>query len=336
MIRRSFSTANGGILAAAVINLVNLITSAASAAEILFYSSVPRNLTDTLTKDFEVRNPGMITKTFQAGTETLLEKMELEIRGSGHPAADVVWVQEKSAMERYAASGIFAKYVPQGAEAIDPKYKDKDGYWIGNSVSYIVLMYNYANVADVDKPTGWKDLADPRFKSQTMFADPRVSGTSMTVVSALVQNFGWSFVEAAARNSPQIANGHPAMVSTIIAGERTLSPMQDISIFAATARRQPIGFAFPTEGAVVVPAFIAISSSTRHLDASKKFMDYLVSLDAAEVLRSKGMYHTRADAKAPEGWPTAYTIKTLPFDWNRHNQEKEQIKARFSDLTEKP
>lgn len=321
----------GAIAAGALI----FAASNARATEILFYSSVPRNLTDSLTRDFETRNPGFSVKTFQAGTETLLEKIELEIKGTGRPAADVLWVQERSAMERYAETGILAKYVAPGGDAIDAVYRDKDGHWIANFVSFVVLMYNSKAFDGAEKPTAWKDLLDAKFKNKTMFADPRVSGTGATVISAFVQNYGWDFVNALAANRPQIANGHPAMVSTIIAGERTLSPMQDVSIFGAVTRNQPIGFVFPSEGAVAVPAFAAISASTAQLDASKKFIDYLVSLEAAELLRSNGMYHTRKDAKAPAGWPEIASIKTLPFDWSRHKNEKEEIKGRFSDLSER-
>jgi iron(III) transport system substrate-binding protein len=309
--------------------------SYADAQEILFYSSVPRNLTDKLTKDFEARNPRIKVKTFQAGTETLLEKVELELKGSGRPVADVLWVQERSAMERYADQGLFAKYVPAGSEAIDPAFKDKDGRWIGNFVSFVVLLYNKPAFEGKELPTSWRDLADPKYRNKTMFADPRVSGTGMTVVSEFVQNFGREFLKEIAANRPLIANGHPAMISTVIAGERTLCPMQDISIYSATSRKQPVGFVFPREGAVAVPAFAAISAATTKMEAAKKFIDYLVSIDAANLLRANGMYHTRADAKPPEGWPAISSIKTMPFDWARHKSEKGEIKNLFSELTER-
>jgi hypothetical protein len=55
----------------------SLASSSTLASEILFYSSVPRNLSENLVKAFEAKNPDIEVKLFQAGTETVLEKLEL-------------------------------------------------------------------------------------------------------------------------------------------------------------------------------------------------------------------------------------------------------------------
>jgi len=116
------------------------------ANELLFYSSVPRNFSETLVKAFEAKNPDVTVKIFQAGTETLLEKVELEIKGKGHPDADVVWIQEKAAMQRLAERHLLAKYLPAGQEAIDQQYKDPDGYWIATFVTHVILLYNETRI----------------------------------------------------------------------------------------------------------------------------------------------------------------------------------------------
>ena len=305
------------------------------ASELLFYSSVPRNFSETLVKAFEAMNPDVTVKIFQAGTETLLEKVELEIKGKGYPDADVVWIQEKAAMHRLAERHLLAKYFPAGQEAIDEQYKDPDGYWIATFVTHVILMYNERAFKDGTPPGSWQELADPRFRNKLTFANPRVSGTGAAVISALVQNLGWGYIGKLAANKLQIASGHPAMVSTIAVGERTVGPMEDVSVFQAMAKKQPVGSVFPAEGAVAVPAFAAIASHTTNTNAAQKFMDFFTSKEAANLLRSEGMYHTRKDASPPEGWPAIASIKVMKFDWLRHNAEKESIKDRFADLVER-
>ena len=91
-----------------------VLSAGASAAELLFYSSVPRNLSESLVRAFEAENPNVTVKIFQTGTETVLEKVELEIKGKGRPEADVLWIQEKAAMERLADRGLLAQYLPVG------------------------------------------------------------------------------------------------------------------------------------------------------------------------------------------------------------------------------
>lgn len=217
----------------------------AYASELLFYSSVPRNLSESLVKAFEAKNPGVDVKIFQTGTETLLEKVELEIKGKGSPDADVVWIQEKAAMERFAERGLLAQYQPAGHEAIDSRYQDPGGRWIGTFVTHVVFMYNVRAFKNQPPPHSWQELTEARFRNKLIFANPRVSGTGSAVVSTLVQNFGWSYMQKIAANKPQIASGHPAMVSTVVIGERTVGPMQDVSVYEAMAKKQPRGIHLP-------------------------------------------------------------------------------------------
>jgi len=129
-----------------------------------------------------------------------------------------------------------------------------------------------------------------------------------------------------------VASGHPAMVSTIIAGERTLGPMQDFSAIAAQKQGQPIGIVFPKEGAIAVAAYAAVVHGTVVPEAAHRFVDFLASKEAAAILHDNNMYHTRVDAVAPEGWPAVNDIKLLPIDWAKHREEKNQIKDKFTTL----
>src|SRR5262249_24558278 len=98
---------------------------------------------------------------------------------------------------------------------------------------------------------------------------------------------------------------------------------------------QPIGFVFPTEGAVGVGCYAAIVKKTKNLPDSKRFEDFLASDAAAGILTAVGMYHTSVKAKPPEGWPQLADIKLLPFDWAKHEATKNEIKEKFSELMER-
>ena len=195
-------------------------------------------------------------------------------------------------------------------------------------------MYNSKAFAGRAPPQSWAELANSSYRGKLIFANPRVSGTGSAVASALVQNFGWPYIEKLAANKLRLASGHPAMVSTVIVGERTVGPMLDFSIFEAVAKQQQIGFSFPAEGAIAVPALAAIVKQTPNADDAHKFVDFLVSKSAADQLRAQGMYHTRKDAAPPAGWPEVSAIKTIKFDWESYKADKQAVKDRFTDLME--
>lgn len=329
------ATHRGGLVGAIVLVVLALTVAGAAGQELLFYSSVPRNLSDPLIKGVQAKHPEIKVTMFQAGTEIVLEKMALEIRGTGRPKADVVWIQEPAAMGRFAKAGHLEKYVAREADRIPDPYRDKEGHFLGTFVTHAILMYNIRAVPKDKAPRAWKDLTDPRFKGKAVLADPRVSGTGAAVVTAMVQQYGWKFWEEMAKNQPQVAAGHPAMVSTIIAGERHVGPMLDYSIVAAAAKGQPIGFAFPEEGAIAIGAYVGIVKGTAALPAARKFVDFFASGEAAAIVGKLGMYHTRVDAAPPAGWPAIDKIKLIKFDWDGHEKGKAEMKKKFADLMER-
>ena len=309
--------------------------SAVIAGELQFYSSVPRNISEALVSGFSGKNPDVKVNLFQAGNEVVLEKLELEIRSAGRPAADVLWIQEPAALQRFGKRGLLEQYSPANASNIRENFKDPGGYYIGTAVTFVVLMYNSKLVSKDSAPVAWSDLADARYRNQVIIANPRVSGTGAAVVSALYQNYGWKYWEGVAKNRPILAAGHPAMISTVITGERRVSPMQDLSIVEATKKGQPIAFVVPADGAIAVGCYAAIVKPAKNHPDAKRFVDFLASNAAAEILTNVGMYHTSLKAKPPEGWPQINNIKLLPFDWAKHESTKNDIKDKFSELMER-
>ena len=309
--------------------------SVAIAGELQFYSSVPRNISEALVNGFTSKNPDVKVNLFQAGNEVVLEKLELEIRSAGRPSADVLWIQEPAALQRLGERGLLEKYSPANASNIRESFKNPGGYYIGTAVTFLVLMYNSKLVSKDSAPVEWSNLADARYRNQVILANPRVSGTGAAVASALYQNYGWKFWEAVAKNRPILAAGHPAMISTVIAGERRVSPMQDLSIVAATKQGQPIAFVIPSDGAIAVGCYAAIVKPAKNLVDAKRFVDFFASDAAAGILTNVGMYHSSIRAKPPEGWPPIHDIKLLPFDWAKHEATKNEIKEKFSELMER-
>ena len=304
----------------------------ATAAELLFYSGIPRNLTEPLLKGFQARHPDSRVTMFQSGGEALLDKIELEIKGKGKPDADVVWIQDETTMVRYASAGLLEKYTPRDAGMIPKLYHDPRGTYYGTFIAPLVLLHNSRLVTGNSRPASWLDLADPRFAGLVTLADPGVSGTGAAVVGAMVQNFGWSFWERVAKNRPLLASGHNAMVSALIAGERTVAPMPSHLIVPAMEKSQPVAFVIPKEGALSVGCYTAIVKGTKALADARLLADFFASREAADIMHKNNMYHSRTDSLPPKGWPKITEIKLLPMDWEKHGKEKEADKQKFAQL----
>src|SRR2546423_4261202 len=177
-----------------------LSASTSDAGELQFYSSVPRNISEALVNGFTSKNQDVKVNLFQAGNEVVLEKMELEIRSTGRPAADVLWIQEPAALQRFGKRGLLEKYSPANASNIRESFRDPESFYTGTAVTFVVLMYNSRLVPKDAAPTAWSSLADAKYRNQIILANPRVSGTGAAVASALFQNYGWKYWEGVAKN----------------------------------------------------------------------------------------------------------------------------------------
>lgn len=317
-----------------LIFLISLAGSPGTAAdqELVFYSTIPRNFSDALVKGFQAKNPEIKVDMFQASVEIVLAKLELEIRAHGRPKADVIWFQDPTAMERLSKGGQLERYVPRDASQILPVYRDPQGNWTGTLVTHALLMYNTQAIPREKAPKSWKDLADPRFKDKIILADPRISGVGATIVTVMLQRYGWRFWEDVAKNRPHIVPSHAAMVSLVIAGERHLGPMVDFSIFEPARKGSPITFTFPEEGAIAIGGYVGIIKGTSATEPARKFVDFFASKDAAATMRSLGMYSTRNDSGPPEGWPPIEQIKLLKVNWEEFARNLPEIKKRFTEI----
>ena len=311
--------------------------SAASAetTEIQFYTTVPRNLSEPLAQKFTELNPDIKVNIFQAGVETVLEKMQLEARGTGRFQADVMWIEEPAAIRQFADEGRLEAYQSPELKNVSAAYRDPEGRFVANHVAFIFIMYSTKKIQPGAAPKSWSDLTDTKFAGQLVFSNPQVSGTGAAIVSAMVQKFGWPFWEGIAKLKPVLVNGSQGMTSLIIQGERPVGVMQDYTIADAMQKKQPVNFIVPEEGSLAMPAYFAIARGTPKLEAAKKFYDFMISKDGAEVLMRLGMYHTRTDLPGPEGRPPIAGVKTIPFDWAQHAREKPAMKATFADVMDK-
>jgi iron(III) transport system substrate-binding protein len=81
------------------------------------------------------------------------------------------------------------------------------------------------------------------------------------------------------------------------------------------AEGSPIDLIYPEDGAVLLPSPIAIIKTSEHIEAAKKFVDYVLSPAGQQALVDFGSYvPARADVAPPEGAPTLDELVAGSFD----------------------
>ncbi len=98
------------------------------------------------------------------------------------------------------------------------------------------------------------------------------------------------------------------------------------------AKGAPVEFVFPEEGVSAVTEPVAIIKGTKHEEAAKKFVDYVLSEKGQQGFVKLGYIPVRADAGMPEGFPARDKIKVLPLNAADALKNSEQDLKTFSDI----
>ncbi|GAH60649.1 unnamed protein product, partial [marine sediment metagenome] len=167
------------------------------------YTSVPINIIEELRYKFEVQNPGVYLKIYQASTGKVVEKINKEIK-EGLIQADLIWVADFAVSEELKKKGVLLPYRPLEAAEMIEILKDKDGYYTAGRLLIMVVAYNTDKVTT--KPTGYRDLLNKKYKTRIGHDTPETSGPLLYFMGTLLQDkdFGEEFFKRLKENLPQI------------------------------------------------------------------------------------------------------------------------------------
>lgn len=299
--------------------------------KVVWYSAVNRSYMVPIMEAFNKKYPDTEIELYQVAGETLLEKVELEIK-AGKVRADLLWLNDPTAATRYATGGYLEKYEPEGVDKLVPAAIGPGKGWYSAFIEPLFFLVN-TNVVPKDQyPKSWQDLTDPRWREKVVFADPSVSATGCTIASAMIQNYGYEWWDKMAKNKAVIMPTHPAMVSSVIAGERLVMPAYDTLAFENISKKAPVTVVVPSDGVVLVLGPLIIWKGSEHPVAAKSLADFVFSAEGQKILVSTGFYPGRTDAGAPSGLPSLADMKIMKFDWDWHNQYKAEVKAKVKAM----
>ena len=230
---------------------------------------------------------------------------------------------------------LLLKFDAPNRKFVGDKYKDKEGYWTGVRLSYMLMAYNTTKVKPEEAPKSFKDLADPKWKNKLAMANPLLSGSILTVAADLSQRYGWEYFTALKANGLKIEGGNTAVQNKLITGEYHVGIIGEENILKMAAKGEPLKVAYATDGAVILPSPIAIFAGTQNPEAAKAVTDWWLSKEGQQAIVTKGWMHSvRDDVAPPKGAPdkAAITKNSPMLDWAKFAKEAEKIKETFRKL----
>lgn len=243
-----------------------------------------------------------------AATGETLTRIKAE---SANPQADIMFTGGVD------SAGGFRQYFQDYVSSQEPYLEDKTvGHPWYNALYFhpMVIIYN----TDLVKPgevTGWRDLLNPKWRGKVLMPDPRHSGSAfgefMIMLSAFGKyDLGWDYVKRLVRNLVIVPHSSQTYKETV-AGEYPLGLCHEWDVYQYKNSGAHVDVVYPVEGTAFRPDAVYIVKGAKHLEAAKKFVDFVLSKEAMNYFVSQGLRPNRVDVAPPAGLPPASKIPVV-------------------------
>ena len=265
-------------------------SSTGAPQSITLYSGQHVQTTDALVTGFE-KATGITVKVRSDDEDTLADAIVAE---GSHSPADVIFTENSQVLEFLQDKGRLASVDASTLAHTPARYNSPQGDWLGVSARVSVLIYNPALIKASQLPTSVMQLADPKYKGLLAIAPQETD--FQPIVTSVERAYGQAaalrWLDAIKAN----AGSHNYPDNETVADEvnRGAAAFGVVNQYYWYRMRAEIGvsntkariayFAAGDPGYVVDVSGAAIMKSSAHQAAAQKFLAYLASPQAQEII----------------------------------------------------
>ncbi len=274
-----------GVLAVAVWRFYPSI----GAPVVTVYVSHDQVFSEPILKDFEKETGIQVRAVYDTEETKSAGAMNRLIAEKNNPQADVYWANEPIRAEILRQRDIAAPYVSPSAVDIPETFRNPNGYWTGFAARARVLIVHRS----VDpRPTSVFSYRDPRWRNQTIIANP-LFGTTTDQIAALFVELGderaKAFMKELHDNSVKISPSNGDSADLVARGEFAFSLVDSDDVVNRMKQKQPVELVYPDQGAnefgcFIVPNAVVLIAGSPHPEIGKKLIDYLLSKETERKL----------------------------------------------------
>ena len=313
------------------IALALMTATPAFSADLIIYTSMKEALIGSMTKAFMEKYPDIKVDHQSAGAGKLMAKIAAE-RQSGTILADIIWTSEVPDFYAMKQEGLLYQYVSPNAKDVLNPLPDYDGSFTPIRLGTLGIVYNKRFIKTA--PEKWEDLFAKK-NAPFGIANPALSGTAYVSVHLLAQQFGWDFFKQLKANKAKMGKGAGQVIDDTAKGDLSACLGVDYITFNKIDKGAYLAMAYPKE-MLVVPSPAAIFKNTPHLDAAKKFIDFMLSKEGQQFVANNGTLPVHPEVKVPEKYniPSQQEAlsRAIKIDYPKLMSAKESTLEQFSAI----
>src|ERR1700694_2940640 len=282
--------------------------------ELTWYTAHSDDITaQTLGRSFALIYPRIKVNVLRTTAQVAYQRITQEIKASAIQC-DVLSSTDLGHSVELKAKNAFEKYIPENSSKVLDIYKgyDPDGYFFVTSAGMIGIGYNTAKVKAADAPKNWTDLLDPKWKDNIALGHPGFSGYVGTWALTMRNQYGWEFFEKLAKNNPRVGRSINDTVTMLNAGESAIAGSGPVgTLIDSVQKGNPLAMVYPTDGTVLIIAPSSIMKGSKHPNAARLFMEFLMSESASRIWVEHFTESMRPEVSAVAGAVSAKDLKTI-------------------------
>ena len=301
--------------------------------KLVIYTSMKESLIGGIIEGFKKKNPDIVVDYQSAGAGKIMAKLEAE-RQSGQLLADIIWTSEVPDFYEMKEKGMLEQYQPSNFNELLNPFDDYDGSFTAARLGTLGIVINTERVKTA--PTTWEDIATSEtYHDSFGIADPALSGTAFMSVALLEKQFGWEYLARLRDNGTIKSKGSGRVVDDTANGELNACLGVDYITAAKIDKGASLQMVYPKE-LLMVPSPVAIFKDAPNKEAAKKFVDYILSQEAQQMIADSGTVPVRRDIKMPEKYnlpaPEVALDTGIKINYTEVMAQKEELVQRFSEL----
>ena len=306
-----------------------------SGKKLVIYTSMKESIIGGIIEGFKKQNPGVVVDYQSAGAGKIMAKLEAE-RQSGQMLADIIWTSEVPDFYDMKAKGMLEQYQPSNFNEILNPFDDYDGSFTAARLGTLGIVINTDKVKTA--PTSWEEIATSEtYRNSFGIADPALSGTALMSVALLEKQFGWDYFVRLRDNGAIKSKGSGRVVDDTATGDLNACLGVDYITAAKIDKGANIRLVYPKE-LLMVPSPVAILKDGPNKDVAKKFVEYILSQEAQQIIADSGTVPVRRDVRMQEKYnlpsPEVALDSGIKVNYSEVTEKKEELVQKFSDLFE--
>lgn len=322
------------ILTIFAFSVLAIFTSCSQKETLKIYSIIHEEETQALT-DLFTKKTGIPVEFIRASTGELVNRVIAE---KDNPQADILLGGATSYHIQANEAGALEKYVSPNSKNIPSYAKSDDGTWTGFCVLTLGIGLNTKRFNEKFPgqkiPETWDDLNNPLFKGEIVLTNPVASSTAYLFVQNQLQRLGWDegwkYLISLSDLVGQFPDSGSAPAKLIGTGEYAIG----VSYLHAITKYKAEGFDLtliaPPKSVGDVDC-ISIMKNTPHSDAAKKFVDFMLSKEAQELMSSIDFTTpVNPDAVGAEGSIPVSQVDLIDYDSELASKQKDEVLNKWS------